>query len=283
MAMIRSSSPTHGVIAPNSTHSTQSIARPQARPGCSTPSIHRPDMTTTSTALLPLLQQVLQEGGIACRVDAGALLLDGGLRLTPHAVAANERDNGGWQTSTVIETQHPVLFADGLFEYQHANGADEQASLLSGFQTWMRVDLATLQTAVGAADAQGLPMLGLTYPGAEEGEELQRTVVLGPLAHYRAQEVDASTCGEDDHGSCPCCLFTRSMDAFDELLRARPFLAIRLFASRDAEGLCEADCRVNGHDFAAALPLLRAYAASWPQAGLEFRKQYVVIRTGSPG
>ena len=34
---------------------------------------------------------------------------------------------------------------------------------------------------------------------------------------------------------------------------------------------------------AAALPLLRAYAASWPQAGLEFRKQYVVIRTGSPG
>ncbi|KAG1601977.1 hypothetical protein G6F45_014296 [Rhizopus arrhizus] len=73
------------------------------------------------------------------------------------------------------------------------------------------------------------------------------------------------------------------MDAFDELLRARPLLAIRRFASRDAEGLCEADCRVNGHDFAAALPLLRAYAASWPQAGLEFRKQYGVIRTGSPG
>jgi hypothetical protein len=43
-----------------------------------------------------------------------------------------------------------------------------------------------------------------------------------------------------------------------------------------------ADCRVNGHDFAPALPLLRAYAARWPQAGLEFRKQYVVIRTGSP-
>ena len=103
----------------------------------------------------------------------------------------------------------------------------------------------------------GLWMMGLTYPVGDEGEEHQRTVVLGPLAHYRAQDVDASTCSEDDHGSCPCCLFTRSMEAFDELLKARHFLAIRLFASRDADGLCEADCRVNGHDFAAALPLLR--------------------------
>ena len=70
-------------------------------------------------------------------------------------MAAHARDNGGWQTSTVIESQHPVLFADGLFEYQHANGTDEQASLLSGFQAWVRVDLATLQTAIGAEDAQG--------------------------------------------------------------------------------------------------------------------------------
>ncbi|WP_303637984.1 DUF6348 family protein [Stenotrophomonas tuberculopleuritidis] len=237
---------------------------------------------TPSHALLPLLQQVLHEGGIASRVDGGALLLDSGLRLTPHAMAAHARDKGGWQTSTVIETQHPGLFAEGLFEYQHANGADEHASLRSGFQTWVQVDLATLQTAIGADDAQGLPMMGLTYPAADDGQEHQRTVVLGPLAHYRAQEVDAATCSADDHGSCPCCLFTRSMDAFEDLLKARPFLAIRLFASRDADGLCEADCRVNGHDFGAALPLLRAYAASWPQAGLEFRKQYVVIRTGAP-
>ena len=178
-------------------------------------------MTTSATALLPLLQQALQDAGTASRIDGSALMLDSGLRLTPHAMAAHARDNGGWQTSTVIESQHPVLFADGLFEYQHANGADEQASLLSGFQAWARVDLVTLQTAIGAEGAQGLPMMGLTYPGGDEGEEHQRTVVLGPLAHYRAHEVDASTCSEDDHGSCPCCLFTRSMEAFDDLLKAR--------------------------------------------------------------
>ncbi|CAM4450299.1 hypothetical protein CR156_00830 [Stenotrophomonas lactitubi] len=240
-------------------------------------------MSADPSALLPLLQQVLLGRDIACTVEGGDLLLDSGLQLTPHSVSSNERDNGGWQTSTVIETRHAGLFADGLFEYQHANGATEQESLLSGFDTWVRVDLATLQAAVGAEDAPDLPMMGLTYPSGDEGEEHERTVVLGPLAHYRARELDdAAACSEDDHGSCPCCLFTKSIDAFDDLLKAHHFLAIRLFASRDEQGQCEADCRVNGHDFAPALPLLRAYAARWPQAGLEFRKQYVVIRTGSP-
>ncbi len=60
-------------------------------------------MTTTSAALLPLLQQVLQDAGVASHVDGNALLLDSGLRLTPHAMAAHARENGGWQTSTVIE------------------------------------------------------------------------------------------------------------------------------------------------------------------------------------
>ncbi|OJH61913.1 hypothetical protein BOH71_18735, partial [Bacillus subtilis] len=78
-------------------------------------------MTDSASPLLPLLQQVLQDAGVASHVDGNALLLDSGLRLTPHAMAAHARDNGGWQTSTVIESQHPQLFADGLFEYQRAN------------------------------------------------------------------------------------------------------------------------------------------------------------------
>ncbi|PSD25019.1 hypothetical protein C7E12_21850, partial [Stenotrophomonas maltophilia] len=48
-----------------------------------------------------------------------------------------------------------------------ANGTDEQASLLAGFQAWARVDLVPLQTAIGAEDAQGLPMMGLTYPAGD--------------------------------------------------------------------------------------------------------------------
>ncbi|WP_343652427.1 DUF6348 family protein [Stenotrophomonas sp.] len=237
-------------------------------------------MTATANPFLPLLMQVLHGRDIACTVDGAELVLDSGLRLVAHGVASNARDNGGWQTSTVIEARHPELFADGLFEYQHAAGDSEQDAVLSGFENWVRVDLATLQAAIGADDAPELQMLTLRYPAEETGTALARAVVLGPLAHYRGEPRDeAAACSEDDHGSCPCCLFTQSLEAFNELLKTRQFLGIRLFASRDADGQCEADCRVNGHDFPAALPLLRAYAARWPQAGLEFRKQYVVIRT----
>ena len=237
-------------------------------------------MTKTASPLLPLLHQVLLGRDIACALEGHELVLDSGLRLSPHAIGADPRDNGGWQTSTVIEARHPELFADGLFEYQHAAGDSQQEAALSGFENWVRVDLATLQAAIGANDAPELQMLTLRYGAEETGTPLSRAVVLGPLAHYRGEPADdAAACSEDDHGSCPCCLFTQSLDAFNDLLKTRQFLGIRLFASRDADGQCEADCRVNGHDFPAALPLLRAYAARWPQAGLEFRKQYVVVRT----
>lgn len=237
-------------------------------------------MTTTASPLLPLLHQVLLGRDIACAVDGHELVLDSGLRLSPHAIGADPRKNGGWQISSVIEARHPALFADGLFEYQHAAGDSQEEATLSGFENWVRVDLATLQAAIGADDAPELQMLTLRYGAEETGTPLARAVVLGPLAHYRGEPADdATACSEGDHGSCPCCLFTQSVDAFNELLKTRQFLGIRLFASRDADGQCEADCRVNGHDFPAALPLLRAYAARWPQAGLEFRKQYVVVRT----
>jgi len=237
-------------------------------------------MTTTASPLLPLLHQVLLGRDIAFAVDGHELVLDSGLRLSPHAIGADPRENGGWQISSVIEARHPALFADGLFEYQHAAGDSQEEATLSGFENWVRVDLATLQAAIGADDAPELQMLTLRYGAEETGTPLARAVVLGPLAHYRSEPAnDAAACSEGDHGSCPCCLFTQSVDAFNELLKTRQFLGIRLFASRDADGQCEADCRVNGHDFPAALPLLRAYAARWPQAGLEFRKQYVVVRT----
>ncbi|GMR27614.1 hypothetical protein STENOSP10_18340 [Stenotrophomonas sepilia] len=235
-------------------------------------------MTKTASPLLPLLYQVLQGHDITCTIDGHELVLDSGLRLSPHPIGADPRDNGGWQISSMIEARHPELFADGLFEYQHAVGEGPEEATLSGFENWARVDLPALQAAIGADDAPELQMLTLRYGAEETGTPLARAVVLGPLAHYRSEPADeAAACGEGNHGSCPCCLFTQSLNAFNDLLKTRQFLGIRLFASRDANGHCEADCRVNGHDFPAALPLLRAYAARWPQAGLEFRKQYVVV------
>ena len=39
-----------------------------------------------------------------------------------------------------------------------------------------------------------------------------------------------------------------------------------------------ADCRVNGDDFEPGAIALRAYATTWPDAGYEFRKQYVIFQ-----
>jgi hypothetical protein len=42
---------------------------------------------------------------------------------------------------------------------------------------------------------------------------------------------------------------------------------------RDEDGTPGADCRINGEDYESGMEALRSYVATWPEAGLEFRKQ----------
>lgn len=237
--------------------------------------------------LQQLLAHTLGELDISSQAQDDRLLLQSGLQLVPHDIKGEEQPNGSWRTSTVVEVYHPLI-EDVLFEYQHAAAASQLASLQSGLKSWARMDLATLQDAVN--DELEFPSLGLSYTDEKTGAEYQRQVVLGPMEHYQEHAQEQSpkppeskaNPGEEadgnDHDFCPCCLFTHSMEAFHEALKRKEFLGIRLFASRNREGEVSADCRINGHDFPAALPLLTAYAHSWPQAGFEYRKQYVVIR-----
>ena len=48
---------------------------------------------------------------------------------------------------------------------------------------------------------------------------------------------------------------------------------------RDGKGKAQADCRVNGSDWEKGAEALRHYVATWPEAGFEMRKQYVVLHT----
>jgi hypothetical protein len=48
---------------------------------------------------------------------------------------------------------------------------------------------------------------------------------------------------------------------------------------RDANGDPQADCRVNGDDWDKGTEALRKYVGTWPAAGFEMRKQYVVVQT----
>ena len=249
--------------------------------------------SSQTLSLQELLAHTLTELEIPNQSQGERVVLEDGLQLVPHIVNTQAQSDGRWRTSTVIEVYHPLI-EDVLFEYQHSGGALQITSLYEGFTQWARMDLVTLRDAVQPELER--PSLGLGYADEATGEAYQRQVVLGPTGHYQQQPPEEEkacaihTGGEDEsaeeeteaeegeHNFCPCCLFTNSMQAFADLLKSREFLGVRLYAARDAQGEVSADCRVNGHDFPAALPYLQAYAQSWPQAGLEFRKQYVIIR-----
>src|SRR5215510_12369335 len=85
----------------------------------------------------------------------------------------------------------------------------------------------------------------------------------------------------DSWSFCPCCLLTNSYGAFESLIESDGFFAIRLLAMRNGDGSAQADCRVNGEDWQAGQRALCDCARTWPDAGFEVRKQYVVLQTAS--
>ena len=193
------------------------------------------------------------------------------------------------RTATVIRTSHLAFHTGGAdaFEYQHSTGETIDASVAAGFNHWRQLDLPVLIEAL-RDKLQQCSAMELTFPAAEGTPPRMRRVVLGPVAHFRQHEPPADAppqCapGGDgskpaDHDFCPCCLFSRTIEAFKPLVESDGFYAIRFYAARDGDGVPQADCRVNGEDSEAGKAALINYAASWPPAGFEFRKQYVVIQ-----
>lgn len=209
----------------------------------------------------------------SARIEDGHVLLENGMRLRTECIDRQAFPNGGVRTSTTTVALHPQAFPDGLLEYQHASGENEEAALRSGFDTWVRMDLNTLLGAL-EAEPERCSYMEMTFPEDEAHGERTRQIVFGPTGRYGTAPAAEDEC----HPFCPCCLFTNSMQAFMPPLGSTDFLGVRLFASRDGEGGFSADCRINGEDYPEALPLLIEYAQSWPGDGLEFRKQYIVIR-----
>ena len=62
------------------------------------------------------------------------------------------------------------------------------------------------------------------------------------------EEVNLVRLAAEEHPFCPCCLLTRSFEAFRGFMEGDGFYCLRLFAARDTEGVPQADCRVNGED-----------------------------------
>ena len=237
--------------------------------------------------LMEVLAAALSDAGIAFERLASCIQLPEGLGLglAVQPVTTNVIGEGRVRSCTRIHAWHPQYFPQGISEYQHALGADEAAAIAEGFAQWIKMDLVVLLDATRDVP-RDCTVIEMNVAGASDvvdasdvaGLTQFRQVILGPVAHLATNPPPKK---KEAHPFCPCCLFTESMEAFHDVLQTDQFLGVRLFASRDQFGAQAADCRVNGEDFAAALPALTAYVEKWPQRGLEFRKQYVVIRTVS--
>ena len=228
--------------------------------------------------MMKLLHEALVEAGLQPRREGAQLVLPNGLRFEAELLEVAE-SGSALRTATRVRTVHPELFPHGLFEYQHAWGETDRASLASGFATWVQTDLVALRAALQHRP-QELPVIHYSFD--DEQGSYHRQVLLGPCVHQQTQPSAEPESCEDGHVFCPCCLFTRSIEGFQQPLRSREFVGLRMYVARDEQGEVQADCRINGHDYADALPQLMAYARTWPERGFEIRKQYVVIRNPVP-
>ena len=181
------------------------------------------------------------------------------------------------RSTTTIQIHHPDLFPQGIFEYQHSFGESPEEAIRYGFELWLSSDWQLLHAVATHDDKDHT---GMTMTFSDGGS---RRVHFGAPQYWQENPAPVPTDSEGDdahHPFCPCCLFTNSMDAYQPLLEAQDNYALRLFAARNDDGSTDADCRVNGEDYTPGIDALRAYAATWPGTGSEFRKQYVLITNG---
>ena len=201
------------------------------------------------------------------------------LLLRPQLVLLQPTEDGEARTTTTIDVNHPAVCPSGTFEYQHALAGTAREAFEQGLQGWMETDLPVFLHALGS-ETSGCTSMRLEMPAKRGRPARERTVVLGPTVHLAQRE---GTVPEEPHDFCPCCLFTQSTDASSGPLASDAFVGIRLYALRNAEGMTQADCRISGIESESGIAALCAYAGSWPERGLEYRKQFVAIRSRPGG
>jgi hypothetical protein len=241
--------------------------------------------------LVDLLAAALEKRGHAVQSEKPWLVHEkSSFTLMPQIVELHPLDEGGVRTTSTVQTNHNVLMPDGIFEYQHSTGDNVEESFRKGFEQWVETDFVALLEALKARP-EICTSLEYKFPPKAGMPAQCRRVILGPITHTiqnpkaRAEPQIREAHGKaqrdhcEDHEFCPCCLLTNSFEAFRELIEDRGVYGIRLFAMRDVNGDPQADCRVNGNDWDKGTEALRRYVSTWPEAGFEMRKQYVVVQT----
>ena len=239
-----------------------------------------PGTWTDEVDLVPLAGSALTAGGHAVEQRTGWLHhAESGFAITPRIALIQPLPDGGVRTATTVQVNHPTLVPDGVFEYQHATGDTLAEAISNGFSQWAELDFVTLLDALEPVPRSCLT-LQFDFPAAAGRPARRRRAVLGPVSHVAASQLTEASCSEDGgHSFCPCCLLTRSFDAFRSLIDGDGFFCLRLLALRDRDGSQGADCRINGEDWEPGARALREYVRSWPPLGFELRKQLVILQT----
>ncbi len=236
-------------------------------------SFSRADKTWTENVdVVSSFSSVLATAGHPHKAKKSWIELDSGFIVQPRLVSLNPLDNGGVRSTTTVEISHPKIVPVSVFEYQHSTGDNLEQSVAKGFSGWMNLDLPVFLDAL-RREPKDCTFLQMELPASETAPKRKRRVILGPVSYYAALPPDTT----EEHPFCPCCLFTKSIEPMKPIVNDRRFHAIRLFGMRAADGTPSADCRVNGEDLAEGQRALLEYIKTWPNRGVEFRKQYVVV------
>ncbi len=216
--------------------------------------------------LIALLTQVLSEKEIDFEFNDEIVVADG-ICFKPGIVEIIPLEPKGVRTVTTIEYSHDVSNIHGIFEYQHATGDDLSHSLKKGFEYWVDTDFYVITEALTGKFGTCNKLL------IENPDGLKKVILLGnPMRLTQSTHLD-----DPEHPFCPCCLFTNSFTAFDNLFRNTGFYALRLLVSKDVEGNISADCRLNGIDYELGVAALCEYGKKWPNNLFDMRKQYVIL------
>jgi hypothetical protein len=220
------------------------------------------------------MADVLTSAGHSLSTGKSWIELETGLVLQPGLVSFHPLEQGGVRTVTTVEVSHPTGIPAGVFEFQHSAGKDTRQSLTKGFDAWMHLDLPVFLDALRPKPEQ-CTFLEYVFPAQSATCAQKRRVVLGPVSHLASRQAESKP---EEHPFCPCCLFTHCGDVMKPIIQDGNFCGIRLFAMRDQNGAAGADCRLNGQDWEPGKTALIEYVKSWPERGLEFRKQYVILK-----
>lgn len=198
---------------------------------------------------------------------------ESGIEIHPHALEPIPYPPSV-RTIVVVAVHHPRFPSAGIVEFQHAVHDTEIEAIRRGIDQWLQMDFIVLLDSLRDRPER-CQMLQWDWP--DDPSRKSRRALLGPIGHMI--QYPERVPKDADHPYCPCCLLTNSLRAFLTHLQTDALYGIRLLASRDDDGFTEADCRINGAEWEAGKEALRAYAKTWPPAGIEMRKQYVVLQS----